>query len=72
MLCSFRSQLVPDLTNNILHAIQPLLNLEAPFTIPEGDRLITEDDQMYLYEVVGLVIVGGESTPQVFLCMAWV
>ncbi|CAG7721639.1 unnamed protein product, partial [Allacma fusca] len=59
-----KGQLVSNLTTNILQAIQPLLSLEAPFTHPESERLITEDDQMYLYEVVGLIIVGGESNSQ--------
>lgn len=55
---------------NIIDAIQPLLALNLLPKSPTEDCLITRDDQLYLYEVIGVLIVSAESENQVtFYCV---
>jgi len=60
-----RAHLTSSLTHEILHAIEPLLPLSSPSKSTQEECVLTDDDQLYLYEVVGIVIVSGEQTPQV-------
>lgn len=50
---------------NIIDAIQPLLALNVITQDGGEDVLITRDDQLYLYEVIGVLIVSGETENQV-------
>jgi len=61
----FRGNLTPELTEEILKVVQPLLALSKPMKPEEDTRLLSEDDQLYLFEVVGVVIISGERQEQV-------
>lgn len=60
-----RSGITSDLMKDIIDAIQPLLALNVLPKDPTDDCLITRDDQLYLYEVIGVLIISGESENQV-------
>lgn len=54
------------LARDIIQAIQPLLALTTPSKDMSIDPLMSQDDQLYLYEVVGIVIISGERSNEVF------
>ncbi|XP_021954226.1 exportin-T isoform X2 [Folsomia candida] len=58
---SVRCHITDQLTNDIIHAIQPLLALVTPSKFQGTEPLMSSDDQLYLYEVVGVVIISGDK-----------
>lgn len=62
-----RSGITPDLMKNIIDAIQPLLTVNVMPSDASDDGLISRDDQLYLYEVIGVLIVSGETESHVSL-----
>lgn len=53
------------MTQEILGAVQPLLEIADSMDPSTPEPLLSEDDQLYVYEVVGVVILAGESSQQV-------
>lgn len=60
-----RCHITDQLTNDIIHAIQPLLALVTPSKFQGTEPLMSSDDQLYLYEVVGVVIISGDKGNEV-------
>jgi len=62
MFC-FRNHISIQLTTDIIQAIQPLLALVPPSK--GNEAIMSPDDQLYLFEVVGVVIISGEHSVEV-------
>ncbi|CAL8134628.1 unnamed protein product [Orchesella dallaii] len=58
-----RGGITADLMQSIIDAIQPLLQIQT-ISADRKDALISRDDQLYLFEVIGVLIVSGESENQ--------
>ncbi|ODM97182.1 Exportin-T [Orchesella cincta] len=58
-----RTGITTDLMKSIIDAIQPLLAIQT-ISADRKETLISRDDQLYLYEVIGVLIVSGESESQ--------
>ena len=61
--------LLPQYTETILEQMSGLLSLNTPHGANNGQTWLTNEEQMFLYEVASQLIVNSELTAEVGTCI---